>query len=51
MSSVIGKKRVSFDILPEDVIVLRKNYQKVDQLPEYLYDILLLQLSQIKDIF
>ncbi len=40
MSSVIGKKRVSFDILPEDVIVLRKNYQKVDQLPEYLYDIL-----------
>lgn len=40
MSSVIGKKRVSFDILPEDVIVLQKNYQKVDQLPEYLYDIL-----------
>jgi hypothetical protein len=40
MSSVIGKKRVSFDIFPEDVIVLQKNYQKVDQFPEYLYDIL-----------
>jgi hypothetical protein len=40
MSSVVGKKRVSFDMYTEEIVVLQKKYPKVDQFPKDLYDML-----------
>jgi len=40
MSSIVGKKRVSFDVLPEEIVIFGKIYHKVDQIPQNLYDLI-----------